>query len=274
MITAPASSAADHCRIPETPVTGHDVSVVLVEPSLPENVGAVARAMDNMGFHQLRLVRPRDHLSDAARAVATHATAVLEQSAVFDSLAAAVGDRQLILGTTTRRRDSSFRLTPLPEIDGLLAGSPARLALVFGRESSGLDNRELALCNGWLRIPTRGRNPSLNLSHAVMVVLYELARGSAATPAAPEPVDLAEGAAIEGLKRQLFALLDRVRFLRTRNREGIWAGFSGLLGRARPSRREVQMVHGFLHRVRVTLDRERGGEVAGGRVRAGREAGT
>lgn len=234
-----------------------NVSVVLVEPSLPENVGAVARAMDNMGFDQLRLVRPCDHLGAVARRVATHSAAILDAAAVFDSLAEAVADHQVILGTTARNRETAFPLTPLVSISGLLPAEAPRVALVFGRESSGLENAELALCNGWLQIPTWGTRASLNLSHAVIVVLYELARQRPPAPRAVESPDLADSGEIEGLKRHLFAVLDRVRFLRTRNRESLWSGFSGLVGRARPTRREVRLLHGFFHRVQVTFDRER-----------------
>lgn len=235
-----------------------DVSVVLVEPSLPENVGAVARVMDNLGFHDLRLVNPCDHHSPAARAVATHSTDILDQAATFSSLPEAVRDRQVILGTSARDRNRSASFTSVGDLGSMIPEGDSRLALVFGRESSGLSNGELAVCNGWVSIPTFGATSSLNLSHAVALVLYELTKWRAQpTNPSGEPTLLASSGEVEGLKRQLFSVLTETRFLRARNQETLWLGFADLIGRARPTHRDIRLLHGFFHRVLVTLERQR-----------------
>lgn len=228
--------------------------VVLVEPSLPENVGAVARVIGNLGDGELRLVNPCDHLSPEARRLATHSTAVLRRAHVFSSLSDALADRQFVIGTSARKRERHARPLPLPEVATVLPGSGARLAVVFGRESSGLTNEELTLCHACVHVPTRGRSASLNLSHAAAVVLYELIRHAPVKPAATLP-SLATTRQVNGLKSHLFEVLAEVGFVKPGADASIRQSFTDLCGRARPTGFDVRLLRGFLHRVQVTLRR-------------------
>jgi tRNA/rRNA methyltransferase len=155
-----------------------DVAIVLVEPARGGNIGAAARAMKTMGFVDLRLVRPgvsRD--DDQARALAHGAGEILQTASCFDSLREAVEDRDLVAGTTARRRGKRADYYPPARLREMLQGGARgeRIGLVFGREESGLSNEELELCHLTTAIPMRSAYPSLNLAQAVMVYCYELA---------------------------------------------------------------------------------------------------
>ena len=158
-----------------------DVVVVLCRASEPGNVGAVCRVMKNMGLSQLRMVAPT-HLDEApllARVV--HAEDVWRSARFFDTLAAAVADCSLVVGTTRRRgkRRKGVTLDPRALAAWLKEGAAtnfgaAPLALVFGNERTGLEDDELNLCNIASHIPVSDAFPSLNLSHAVQIYAYEL----------------------------------------------------------------------------------------------------
>ena len=228
--------------------------MVLVEPSLPENVGAVARVMGNFGVNDLRLVRPCEYQSEAAARVATHSVPVLRAARVFPTLAEAVHDCREVIATSARSRDPRQPTIPLPELSGRLPDASGRVALVFGRESRGLTAEELTHARLCVRIPTWGNAPAFNLSHAVAVVLYELAReGGFGTVAAVAPP--ARVGEIEGLKQHGLAVLERVGFLKPRQASRVRRRFSELLARWRPTAVEVRQVRGFFHRVEVALDR-------------------
>ena len=166
-----------------------DVIIVLSRPSEAGNVGAVCRAMKNMDISRLRLCAPKFTDEPAAlsevgfsyggaeaviRARAVHAAGIWEKAEVFDSLADAVKDCALVIGTTQRRgRLRKQTMTPM-EIAAFLKKHPGPAALVFGNERTGLDSQEIELCNFASHIPVGESFPSLNLSHAVMVYTYEL----------------------------------------------------------------------------------------------------
>lgn len=152
------------------------IRIVLVEPSHPGNIGAVARAMKTMGLGRLVLVAPERFPHEEATWRAVWAKDVLEAAEVVDSLEAATGDCAFVVGTCARER----RL-PWPVLDPRRASAEiavvsttAEVAIVFGREDNGLSNEELTRCNLHLAIPTSDEYSSLNLAMAVQIVCYEL----------------------------------------------------------------------------------------------------
>jgi TrmH family RNA methyltransferase len=152
--------------------------VVLVAPRNPLNIGAAARAMNNFGFGQLRLVNPYEVAFQEARS-AVHAQGILREAQEFPSLADAIADCSLVVGTTSLgHRELQHTLRPLEYAGKLirkrLAGAP--VALLFGSEKFGLSNDDMAYCHWLLRIGTDG---SMNLGQAVAVCLYELVRNPA-----------------------------------------------------------------------------------------------
>lgn len=152
-------------------------TVVLIETSHPGNIGAVARAMKNMGVYRLRLVKPKYFPHADATARASGADDLLRDAQVFNDLAAAVADCQLVLGASARDRTISWpSVTARQCAENWVSSADNRpqVALVFGRENSGLNNAELDSCHYLLRIPCNPDFSSLNLAAAVQVVCYEL----------------------------------------------------------------------------------------------------
>lgn len=152
--------------------------VVLVSTRNPLNIGAAARALSNFGFTHLRLVNPYNVAFEEARS-AIGSRYILEQAEVFESVAAAVSDCALVVGTTSaNRRDLHIPLYRLEAAAGIMrerwASSP--VSLLFGSEKFGLSNEDLSHCHLALRIPTREEHGSMNLGQAVAICLYELRR--------------------------------------------------------------------------------------------------
>jgi TrmH family RNA methyltransferase len=183
-----------------------NVTVVLISPRNPLNIGAAARALSNFGFSDLRLVNPYDHaFREAVSAVG--GVAVLQSARVFDNLAEAVADCSLVVGTTSiGHRELQHPLHPLEAAAPLVRGHLAKTALLFGSEKFGLSNEDISYCHWLTRIPTVPETPSMNLGQAVAVCLYELVRDPAAI-AAPDLRRPVAGADTEQLTRMLLELL-------------------------------------------------------------------
>ena len=154
-----------------------NIAIVLVETITPGNIGAVSRAMKNMGFSDLRLVNPkRNHLNDEAQKLAHGALDVLEQAKIFSSIEEATSDCTTIVATSHKpirykirsytAREIGTHLIPLCEKN--------KAAILFGREDSGLNNEEIKLGSYLVNIPTYREYPAINLSKAVMLICYEL----------------------------------------------------------------------------------------------------
>ena len=195
-----------------------NLRVVLVAARNPLNIGAAARAMSNFGFLKLRLVTPYPVAFREARS-AVGASAVLAGAEEFRSVADAVADCALVVGTTAiQKRELQHRLRRLEDgarlIRRQLAGR--RVALLFGSEKRGLSNRDLSHCHWLMRIPTREEHGSINLGQAVAVCLYELVREARlARPAGKK--QLATSADSERITMLLFDALRASGYLRTPN---------------------------------------------------------
>jgi tRNA/rRNA methyltransferase len=157
---------------------GREVRIILVRPKESRNVGAACRAAKNMGIPSLSIVM--DGLIDprAAAALAHHATDVLGNAQVFDDLPRAIGDAVLVAGVTRRRgkRRKYFSIFPEQLAERIAAIREGSVAVLFGNEDTGLTDGELSLCHLAVAIPSSPDFPSLNLSHAVEVVCYEIFR--------------------------------------------------------------------------------------------------
>jgi TrmH family RNA methyltransferase len=184
------------------------LSVVLVAPRNPLNIGAAARAMSNFGFHRLRVVNPYEMAFREAKS-ARGAADLLRNAEEFGSVSAAVADCSLVVGTTAaRNRRLEHELWPLAEgarriRDELRWGSAA---LLFGSEKRGLSNQDLSYCRWLLRIPTCEEQPSMNLGQAVALCLYELAQ-PAEVGAGRQPRPAATAAETERLASILLEVL-------------------------------------------------------------------
>lgn len=192
-------------RIPSlpAPLDPTRLHVVLVRTRNPLNIGAAARAMSNFGFSSLRLVQPFEASFREARS-AVGASTLLANSEEFPSIAHAVADCSLVVGTTAaRNRQPQHLLKRLEEASGIVQQQLAsgRVALLFGSEKTGLSNKEMSHCHWLLRIPTRQKHGAMNLGQAVAVCLYELIRES---NVAPEPlIELANAAQLDRITASL-----------------------------------------------------------------------
>lgn len=236
-------------------------AVVLVRPQEEGNVGAVARAMANMGLERLLLVEPAVPLGSMARALAVKARGILAGAERFPSLAEAVRPFQRVVGTTASR-GRRLPMAPLAprELGAAIAAEPeVGTALVFGPETSGLTLEELALCGAVVGVPAAARHPTLNLAQAVLIVAYELflARRPRATgesterPAPPEAPARAEQ--VEGLFRQLEPLLAAIGFARDESFAGVLRDLRRLAARSELTEREVAILRGICRRAGVRL---------------------
>jgi len=151
------------------------VCFIIVEPAVPENVGAIARAINTMGFGELRLVNPCNHLDEKALWLAHGSHEILHNASLFSKFEDAIQDIDLIIGTTAKKRKVKQDYLPASKLKELvISKSPQSMAIVFGREESGLNNIELMQCHIISSIPLIKPYPSLNLAQAVMLYAYEL----------------------------------------------------------------------------------------------------
>jgi len=152
-----------------------DIKIILSQASEGGNVGAVCRTMKNMGLFELRLAAPQPLVLEKILERAVNAQDIWKNAQIFDNLADAVADCSIVVGTTRRRghRRKSVSMTP-HDLAVWLAQRPGPAAIVFGNERTGLEEAELELCNFASHIPVSDAQPSLNLSHAVQIYVYEL----------------------------------------------------------------------------------------------------
>jgi tRNA/rRNA methyltransferase len=195
-------------------------TVILVRPDSPENIGLAARGMANTGFTDLRLVG-LDRLEPPAWRTAIHADSIIEAARFFGSLAEAVADRDLVLGSTARVRHD-FPLVPLADAVTRIAEYPAatRVGLVFGNERTGLTQPELGLANIRFHIPQAARQPSYNLGVAVTLTLHAIAFYGGASAALRRHLPLDHAAQAEA-GRRFAGLLDGLGFMHDTNRDFI-----------------------------------------------------
>jgi len=168
-------------------------AIVLVRPQLGQNIGKAARAMLNFGLTEMRLVAPRDGWPNPdAGPAASGADVVLERALLFETAAEAIADCSTVYASTVRRRDLVMPVLTPERIAAEIAASPARSAILFGPERSGLETEEVALANAIVTVPINPDFGSLNLAQAVILLAYEWSKTSAL--AVPPSKELEVGA--------------------------------------------------------------------------------
>lgn len=232
------------------------IRIVLVGTQHPGNIGSAARAIKTMGLSRLVLVAPEKAPNAESAALAAGADDVLEAAGCFDSLAEAVADCRLVLGCTARaRRVQLEELPPREAATRALAAAAeeGEVALVFGRERTGLENSELQLCHAAVHIPANPDYSSLNLAMAVQVLAYELrlavlaAAPDGASEARSEPRNVpASHEQLEGFFAQLGDTLDAIDFHKGRAPESAMRKLRRLYLRADLDEREVRLLRGIL----------------------------
>lgn len=234
------------------------VCVVLVRARNPGNIGAVARAMHDFGFRHLRVVNDYAVPFEAARS-AVDASAVLANARSFASVAEAVADCTLVVGTTAvGERALQHPLHALAEAGVEIGCELARedgagcVALLFGSEKTGLSNEELSHCNWLLTIPMEQhediRHPSMNLGQAVAVCLYELVRQTGVHVGTGVP-EVAEAGEVERLTALLIDVLEKTGYTRRHPANSDESQIRRLVLRMKPARVDVPVWIGILRQV-------------------------
>ena len=229
--------------------------IILVEPKEAGNVGAAARAMKNFGFEDLWIVGNHPELQPLAGWWASGADDVVAAARFAPTLHQAIADVHVTVATTSARgRTTPADLTPagVAELHASLTEAQT-LALVFGREDSGLTREEVVQCQRTAVIPTDPAFPTMNLAQSVGIFCYELS--STARPAAER--ELAPAAMIERLHERAQALLLEVGFLHGNNPDRIYDDLRAIAARAGLDARETTILLGILHQIEWKLGQTR-----------------
>jgi tRNA (cytidine32/uridine32-2'-O)-methyltransferase len=231
-----------------------NIRIVLVNTSHPGNIGAAARAMKNMGLSRLYLVDPKEHPTYEAFSRAAGADDVLGDAVVTDSLADALKGCVWVAGTSARERTVQWSLyNPRDCADLCLEQSgQGDVAIVFGRERTGLTNEELEMCNGLVHIPTNPEYNSLNVAAAVQVLCYEvrtaflsnLDSGGVKTKTQKEDMP-ATTDQLEGMYQHMYQMMEDISFFGKTNPEVIMRRLKSLFNRAQTTKREVAILRGI-----------------------------
>lgn len=232
-----------------------NIIFVVVKPIYLGNIGAVARAMKNFAFSELRLVSPPKNYKDAeARKMAVGAFDILKQATLFETLAEALEDVSVCVGTTSGKQ-RKLNPVPLPELSNRLVdiAYANKIAFVIGDERDGLRQEDLNRCHHIVTIPTSDQLPSLNLAQAVCIIGYEMSSrvlsGVCAKPAEAHST----GKVDDELVRMFRQISDSVNFSRTFNEQQVAAEFRQLWQRIEPTKREADLLRGILIRLNQHL---------------------
>ncbi|WP_151702880.1 RNA methyltransferase [Nitrincola alkalilacustris] len=244
--------------------------IVLVNTTHPGNIGAVARAMKNMGLSDLCLVAPKLFPHPDAFARSSGASDLLESATVVDTLEQALADCHLAVGTSARGRHIPWPLMSPRQMATVATTlqSQSRLAVVFGREDRGLTNEELQLCHHHVHIPTNESFSSLNIAAAVQVITYELRMAVLDQNKVEVPqwgvawdIELAESRELELLFDHLEKTLVDIDFLDPDNPRQLMNRLRRMILRAVPDKVEVNVLRGILTKVeRLAVSRKSGGD--------------
>lgn len=235
-----------------------NISFVLVNTADAGNIGSSARAIKNFGFLNLVLVRPRHFPSREAEILAHGAEDILRATRSYDTLGEALRGASLVVGTSRRTGKQRGPVVPIKRAAERIRESAAdsSVSILLGREDRGLTNEELALCSFTVRIPASPENPSLNLSHALLLLAYELAAAEYSALAA-EPVITMDELEVLFARIQSALTLAGYEAKGIRDSEDeIMARLRQLLARAGLSSREARMLHGVVSQVEAGLTRK------------------
>jgi len=228
--------------------------VILVEPQLGENIGMAARAMGNFALSRLRIVNPRDGWPNvSAQRAAAGADHILEHVELLETVEQAVADCTLLFATTARAHDQAKPVVApevaAREIAGEVAGG-GTVGILFGRERYGLQNQEVALANRIVTFPVNPGFASLNLAQAVLLIGYEwfkLATDAALPFAMPQRSESASQHQIQAFFDNLVRELDRVEFLRPREkRDTMLVNLRNIFTRMEPTKQDMHTLHGVV----------------------------
>ncbi len=236
--------------------------VVLYEPKDPINIGTTLRAMKNMGVNRLRLVEPAADDPWRVSIAAPRSEKEIQAIQRFPSLSGALRDVQYTVGLTARARKANYTVMhprdAAPEL--IQRAADGNVALLFGREDSGLPNEALTLCDAYITIPAHPEYSSLNLAQAVLIMVYELFLASR-----EQPIPLPKGqkqfppanhGQLEGMYEQIEETLWGIEFIKSQTARGIMRSIRNIFSRTDLDEREVRIIRGIFHEVMKFLRRK------------------
>ena len=242
----------------------NDIKIVLCQTSHPGNIGAAARAMKTMGLKHLVLVKPKDFPSEEAMVRSSGAIDVLERAVVVETVEEALADCKLVIGTSSRNRALPWPLIEPREMGQIISEQTEvrPVAIMFGRESTGLLNEELQLCHYHVNIPANPEYMSLNLAAAVQLIAYELRlaskinseevvhskerRPTDVVDAEKDSEQAASFEEVDGLYRHLEMTMTKTQFHNPEQPKLLPARIRRILAKAHLNKGEVNILRGFL----------------------------
>ena len=220
---------------------------ILVNPQLGENIGSCARALKNFGFSDLNIVKPRDGWPNTkARMTSVGAYDLIKSAKLFDTVDLAVKKFDIVLATSARRRDIQKKHISLSNFSNFLKKyNKAKIGIMFGPEASGLSNHDLSLANFIIQIPTANKLTSLNLSHAVIVVCYEIFKSTYLKKEKKVKIlnKLASKKSIQNMIIFLEKLLDQKKFFKPpEKKKSMILNINNIFGRLELSDKEMRIL--------------------------------
>jgi tRNA/rRNA methyltransferase len=220
---------------------------ILINPQLGENIGSCARALKNFGFSNLHIVSPRDGWPNTkARMTSVGAFNLIKSAKIYNNVENVVKKFDLIFATTARSRDINKKhISIVNFIKTLAKNENSKIGIMFGAESSGLSNHDLSLSNFIIQIPTSSKLTSLNLSHAVIVICYEIYRSLNFSKFKKEKIlsRLASKSSIKNLIKFLEEMLDQKRFFKPpEKKKSMILNINNIFGRLELSDKEIRIL--------------------------------
>ena len=236
-----------------------NINFVLVDTSHPGNIGACARAMNSMGIFNLLLVNPKEFPSKEAEARAKSGKKVLEKAKIHKNINEAIGASNLIIGTSARSRSMPWPMMEISNLGKTINESLANndeVSIVFGNEAVGLDNEDLGKCDFHLQIPT-SKDSSLNLSHAVQIVAYEIYKETFSSDSIGQQreVDLATSMQKEKLIDHIETVLELLDFYDHENPKQVPVRLRRLTKRMQLDKLEIGILRGILSKLEDRLNK-------------------
>jgi tRNA/rRNA methyltransferase len=220
---------------------------ILVNPQLGENIGACARALKNFGFSNLNIVAPRDPWPNTkARMTSVGAYNIIQKAKIYKNISDAVKKFDLVFATTARKRDVNKKhISIVNFVKILIKHKNSNIGIMFGAEASGLSNNDLSLSNFIIQIPTSNKLTSLNLSHAVIVICYEIYKSLNFTKFKKEKMlsKISSKSSIKNLIKFLELMLDKKKFFKPlEKKKSMILNINNIFGRLELSDKEIRIL--------------------------------
>jgi len=233
------------------------VRVVLVGSKFSGNIGMIARVMKNLGFFDLRLVRPRAELNKDAYARAVYATELIDEAKIHADLYEAVSDCGIVIGTSRRHAEKRKNLIGMEQMTELLKPALAanNIAVVFGSEDTGLSNEDARCCYWLVKISPGTGYDTFSVNHAAALVLWEinkLVRAPAETGRA-----VASAQELENFYRHMSEIFTEIEYIEPGDPRRMMLSFRTLFNRAMLTTREVNMVRGIFSKIKWKIDKHK-----------------